>query len=156
MIMMKVNYNKNTQEDIQMALTYAMYMMVTSYFDRAVCRTPIYENKLYIRYNAQKTKDQYQMEDCCLRYIQKELLAKYPKRFWNRRVEVRLTPNADGRGDTIRVYDRNMELKIIVEYQSYQKKKAKKNQEKKKDTIKISYIIQQGNTPTVKRKRRVA
>ena len=66
MMMSKVNYNKNTQEDIRMALVYAMYMMLTSYFDKAVCKTPLYESKLYLRYMAQKVSDQYQMEDYCL------------------------------------------------------------------------------------------
>lgn len=162
MIMMtKVNYNKNTQEDIQMALTYAMYMMLTSYYDHAECKTPLYEKKLYLRYMGQKVKDQYQLEDYCLQYLQNTLLAKYPKKYWNRKVEVRITPNADGKSNTILITDPHMELKMTVEYQARvkaetkpgsKKKGGKNGQQTKKDRIRIGYTIQRGNAPKRKGK----
>ncbi|MBR1568477.1 MAG: hypothetical protein IJ648_05885 [Lachnospiraceae bacterium] len=133
-----------------MALTYAMYMMLTSYYDHAECKTPLYEKKLYLRYMGQKVKDQYQLEDYCLQYLQNTLLAKYPKKYWNRKVEVRITPNADGKGDTILITDPHMELKMTVEYQprvkvetrpGSKKKGSKNRQQTKKDRIQISCTV---------------
>ncbi|MBQ8983392.1 MAG: hypothetical protein IJ079_07360 [Lachnospiraceae bacterium] len=168
-MMTKVNYNKNTQEDIQMALTYAMYMMLTSYFEHAECKTPLYEKKLYLRYMGQKVKDQYLLEDYCLQYLQNTLLSKYPKKFWNRKVEVRLTPNVDGKGDTILITDPHIEMKMTVEYQARDKakdktetkttakKKGSKNgKQAKKDTIQIGYSIRRGNASKRKRKEKAA
>lgn len=132
MIMMtKVNYNKNTQEDIQMALEYAMYMMLTSYYDHAECRTPIYEDKLYLRYKAQRMNDQYKLEDYCLRYIERELLPKYPAAYWKQSVEVRLMPTEDGCGGRILISDKRLELDVRVEYRVRKKKEDMKNRRKK-------------------------
>lgn len=168
-MMTKVNYNKNTQEDIQMALTYAMYMMLTSYFEHAECKTPLYEKKLYLRYMGQKVKDQYQLEDYCLQYLQNTLLARYPKKFWNRKVVVGITPNADGKGDTILIADPHMELKMTVEYQprvkaedkaetktAAKKKGSKNGKQAKKDMIRIGYTIWRGNAPRRKHKGKAA
>lgn len=85
--MVKMNF-----ADSQTAFEYALYMMLGSYFDKAICRSKWQERKMFVQYQEQKEKQQYILEDICLRYIEKVLLPNLPKDFWQQEVEVRFRP----------------------------------------------------------------
>jgi len=83
--MVKMNFTSN-----QTAFAYSIYMMLGSYFDKTKCLTPLQEKKMRVQYLEQKLTSQYQMEETCIRLIEKELLPKLPKEIWNNQMEVYL------------------------------------------------------------------
>ena len=78
--------------DNQRAFEYVMYMMFGSYFDKAVLRNVLQEKKMYVQYMEQKEKSQYQMENICIRFIEKKLMKELPEELWNQKVEVKIVP----------------------------------------------------------------
>lgn len=85
--MVKMNFTNN-----QKAFEYAMYMMLGSYFNKAFCKNTLLEKKMYVQYLEQKEKKQIELEDVCLRFIEKELIPQLPKELWEHEVEVRFRP----------------------------------------------------------------
>ena len=85
--MVKMNFTEN-----QTAFEYAMYMMFGSYFDKAVHRNQLLEKKMYVQYMEQKERNQFQMEDICIRFIEKKLIPQLPQELWEQQVEVRIVP----------------------------------------------------------------
>ena len=71
----------------QKALNYVMYMILGSYFTKAVCKSPIREKQLLLYYKDLKPNDQVDMENLCIRYIEKFKKA-VPEEFWNQEMEV--------------------------------------------------------------------
>ena len=90
--MVKMNFTDN-----QTAFEYAMYMMLGSCYSKAVCKNKLMEKKMYVQFLEQKERNQIQMEDICIEYIENELKPQLPKEFWNQQVEVRFaSTNRDG------------------------------------------------------------
>lgn len=89
--MVKMNFTEN-----QTAFEYAMYMMFGSYFDKAVHKNKILEKKMRVQYMEQKEKNQIQMEDICIRFIEKKLMPQLPQGLWEQQVEVRILPTKKG------------------------------------------------------------
>lgn len=89
--MVKMNFTEN-----QTAFEYAMYMMFGSYFDKAVYKNKILEKKMRVQYMEQKEKNQIQMEDICIRFIEKKLMPQLPQGLWEQQVEVRILPTKKG------------------------------------------------------------
>ena len=87
MVKMKLNI-----VDKQAAFEYALYMMLGSYFEKMACCSPMYEKKLHMQYLQQKEENQLQMEDFCIRFVEKELMPQLPEDFWRQQVEVRFLP----------------------------------------------------------------
>ena len=87
--MVKMNFT-----DKQTAFEYAMYMMLGSYFDKATCKNKWQEKKMFFQYQEQKEKQQYMMEDICIRYIENELVPNLPKKFWQQEVTVKFRPTS--------------------------------------------------------------
>lgn len=85
--MVKMNFTDN-----QTAFEYVMYMMFGSYFDKAVCKNKWQEKKMFVQYLEQKEKKQIQMEDICIRFIERKLMSQLPKELWNQQVEVKIVP----------------------------------------------------------------
>ncbi len=85
--MVKLNFTDN-----QTAFEYVVYMMVGSYFDKAVCKNKLLEKKMYVQYIEQKERNQIQMEDICIRFIEKELMNHLPEQIWGQQVEVKFRP----------------------------------------------------------------
>lgn len=79
----------------QAALDYALYMIAASYFKKATCTSGLMEKKLLINYKTQKLDSQYHMEECCIRYMEKELRKILPKDLWEQEVTVSLVKKAN-------------------------------------------------------------
>ena len=71
----------------QKALDYIMYMILGSYFTKAVCKSPIREKQLLLYYKDLKPTDQVDLENLCIRYIEKFKNA-VPEDFWKQEMEV--------------------------------------------------------------------
>lgn len=82
--MVKMNFTNN-----QTSFEYALYMIASSYFDKATCKSGVLERKMLIQYKELKLDKQYQMEEICISFMD-ELVAKMPKHFFNRNVTVKL------------------------------------------------------------------
>lgn len=78
--------------DKQAAFEYVLYMMLGSYFDKVACCSPMYEKKMHMQYQQQKEESQIQMEDFCIRFVEKELMPQLPEDFWKQQMEVRFLP----------------------------------------------------------------
>ena len=85
--MVKMNFTND-----QTAFEYVIYMMLGSYFKKAVCKNKLLEKKLFVQYLEQKEKKQLQMEDICIRYVEKKLMPNFPEKFWEQEVEVKFCP----------------------------------------------------------------
>ena len=85
--MVKMSFTNN-----QTAFEYVVYMMFGSYFDKAVCKNKLLEKKMYVHYLEQKERNQIQMENLCIHFIEKKLMKKVPEALWNQQVEVRFAP----------------------------------------------------------------
>lgn len=85
--MVKMTFTNN-----QTAFEYAMYMMLGSYFNKTSCKNPLQEKKMRVQYMEQKEKSQIDLENICIRFVEKELLPRLPKEFWEHDVEVRFRP----------------------------------------------------------------
>ena len=85
--MKRMNFTNN-----QVAFEYALYMMLGSYFDKAVCKNKLLEKKMYVQYLEQKERNQILMEDICIKYVEKKLIPDFPKKFWEQEVEVKFAP----------------------------------------------------------------
>ena len=85
--MVKMNFTRN-----QTAFEYVIYMMLGSYFRKAICKNRNLEKNMYVQYLEQKEKSQIQMEDICIRYVERKLMSNFPDWFWEQDVEVRFCP----------------------------------------------------------------
>lgn len=79
----------------QNAFDYALYMIASSYFDKAICKSKRLEGNLLLQYKEQKTDKQLQMEDLCISYMDK-LVKKLPKEVFQQNMEVHLKRNREG------------------------------------------------------------
>ncbi len=82
--MAKMNFSND-----QTAFEYALYMIVSSYFEKCECKTPLTEGKMLLQYKEQKAEKQYAFEGLCIKYMQ-AMEAKLPHDLFERKVEVRL------------------------------------------------------------------
>ena len=85
--MMKKLHTANNQ----MAFSYALYMMLGSYFRKTVCTSSIMEQKMHLWYAEVQKDTQLNMEKQCISYIEKKLIPVMPKAFWNEKMEVHLS-----------------------------------------------------------------
>ena len=76
--------------DNQRAFEYVVYMMFGSYFDKTVLRNVLQEKNMYVQYMEQKEKSQFQMEDICIRFIERKLMKELPEELWTQQVEVKI------------------------------------------------------------------
>ena len=76
--------------DEQMAFEYAIYMILGSYFPKTTCSNARLEEKMRLRYCEQKHNTQYQMEEICIRYVEKKILPFFPARVWEQEMRVDL------------------------------------------------------------------
>lgn len=107
----KVNLTNN-----QTAFEYAIYMMVGSYFKKTVCNNSLQEQKMRVQYMEQKIQNQYSLEDCCIRFVHKNLLHKCPKNLWNQEMQVHFIPNATTGKTEIRFTNEEYVLRLVGTY----------------------------------------
>ena len=100
----------------QRALDYCMYMMLTSYFAKSVCRNKMLEKKLYLHYREQKNDDQIKMEEQCIRLIEQEILPKIPRRYLERGVDVHFRQRKGAPGAEILLHTGDYILRVMVDY----------------------------------------
>ncbi len=97
----------------QKALDYIMYMILASYFNKAVCQSPLREKQLFLCYKDIKLDEQLKMEEACIRYIEKFQKA-VPESFWKQEVEVHFK----GRNaSAIEVHGNNQILCVRTSYE---------------------------------------
>lgn len=73
----------------QKALDYIMYMILGSYFTKAVCLSPLREKQLLLCYKDLKPADQLDLEEKCIRYVEK-FRKVVPEEFWEQTVRVHI------------------------------------------------------------------
>lgn len=74
---------------------YVIYMILGSYFKKAVCVSTIKETQLRLAYLAQKRDNQINMEERCDNYVTSRLIPNVPEIIFNDMVEVRFLLNND-------------------------------------------------------------
>jgi len=82
--MVKMSFTNN-----QTAFEYALYMIAASYFDKAVCTSVFSEKNMLLQYKEQKLDKQYQMEDICIRFMDK-VAEELPEKIFKQNMQVRL------------------------------------------------------------------
>lgn len=93
--MVKMNLTNN-----QTSFEYALYMIASSYFDRAECRNVFLERNMMLKYKEQKPDSQYKMEDICIGYMN-ELNKKLPADFLKQKIRVYFSKRKDGTTDIL-------------------------------------------------------
>lgn len=78
----------------QAAFEYALYMIASSYFKSARCKSGLQEKKLLLHYKETKPDTQYKMEDVCIRFMD-DLVRRVPSKFFDRDVTVHLVGHED-------------------------------------------------------------
>ena len=101
----------------QHAFDYCMYMMLASYFKKSVCVSRIQEEKLFLYYKELKPQEQIDMEQQCIRLIEKDLMKGIPKKAWNFRIEVHLRGNEKYPQTEMQIRFKNHILQLFTEYQ---------------------------------------
>lgn len=98
-------------KDDQKAFEYAIYMMVGSYFKKAVASNKRQEANRRIMYGEQRYDDQYWMEDECEEFVQKKL-SKMPESLWKEEMDVSFIPLGDTKVAEVRFIGTNYVLRI--------------------------------------------
>ena len=75
------------------AIAYAIYMIVGSYFKKAVCLSTIKERQLKVVYCETKRETQIKMEERCINYVDTRLVGVVPDDIFEDMVEVKFVPN---------------------------------------------------------------
>lgn len=109
----------------QMAFDYAIYMIVGSYFKKAVNNTAWQEKKLLLNYKEQKNDFQVELERIAIQYVKKVLYKNLKRRIWNQEVSVSLISSEMSPQTLIRFMNDKFILDIISEYRGKKKLKIK-------------------------------
>lgn len=109
---------KKDNSMVQMAFEYALYMMASSYFEeKPICRSGWMEGKLYFHYQMTKEKEQYQLEDACIRYLEQELWNSVPKELWQASgVEAKLTRRCGANYTELLFRNQDIALQLLGRY----------------------------------------
>ena len=83
--MVKMNFTDN-----QTAFEYALYMIASSYFDKAICTSYFTEKGMLLQYKEQKLDKQYSMEDICIRFMD-EIADELPEEMFHQDMWVHLS-----------------------------------------------------------------
>ena len=113
---MTTNTTLMKQINKQRALDYCMYMMLTSYFARSVCKSKYLEKKLYLHYREQKINDQILMEEQCIRLIEQEILPKVPRKYQECTVDTHIRQRKDSQAVELLLHTGNYILSVTVDY----------------------------------------
>lgn len=122
--MVKMSFTNN-----QTAFEYALYMIATSYFRSAVCKNKLLEQNMLLQYKEQKLEKQYQMEEICIRYMDR-LIKSLPIATEEQDVQVQLKRNKNNKTVLI-IKGINYRLVFVGEYSG------------KSSKIRCKYITQQ-------------
>ncbi len=106
---------KNRTTKDRAAFEYALYMIVSSYFDKADCSTGIMERNLLLHYKEQKIRKQYEMEDYCIRFMD-NLEQRLGTKFFSGKATVRLVRAHENNPVSIIFRGEGRELVLSVVY----------------------------------------
>lgn len=100
----------------QKALDYCMYMILSSYFEKTVLKSPIQEKNLLLHYKDLKSQDQIDLEDKCIKYLQK-VEKKIPEEVWEQTMEVHLIGRAGKASTNLRFVSEPYIIEVRTQYQ---------------------------------------
>lgn len=100
----------------QRAFDYCMYMMLTSYFQKSICKSKYMEKKLYLYYQEQKQNDQIAMEEECIRLIEQQILPKVPQKYRMREVDTHIRRRGNHPGMELLIHTGDYILQVAVDY----------------------------------------
>lgn len=121
MVKYKMN-KKETAKNNQWVWEYINYMMLTGYFGKAECKTPILEKRLYVHYKETREDRQVQLERISDAILKRKIIPLLPKEFVEGRVEIRLVSDCFSNMKTvIHVTDGISELVIRPDAANYRK-----------------------------------
>lgn len=72
---------------------YVVYMIMGSYFKKAVCTSSIKERQLKVVYSETKRDNQMNLEERCINYIDSKIVPYVPEEIFEDMVEVHFVPN---------------------------------------------------------------
>lgn len=113
---MTTNTTLQKKIDRQRAFDYCMYMMLTSYFQKSICRSKYLEKKLYLYYQEQKQNDQIAMEEQCIRLIEQEILPKVPQKYQMREVDTHIRRRKNYPGAELLIHTGDYILRVATNY----------------------------------------
>ncbi len=99
----------------QAAFEYTLYMIASSYFDKATCITDLTERNLLLHYKEQKESAQLNMEDYCIRFMEC-FEDRLGENFFAKEVNVRLIREKEDRPISVIFTGKDMELKLSALY----------------------------------------
>lgn len=101
--------------DNQVALEYAAYMMIGSYFKKAKCSHEMLEKSMRLQFMEQKKDDQYQLENACIEFAEEILLKELPLSYFDEEVIVRFIKTPQNNRELIFI-GKSFVLKVIAKY----------------------------------------
>lgn len=104
----------------QRAFDYSMYLMLSSYFDNAVCTSELQRKKLRLAYQELKDEDKDFFDEQSIAVIEKELLPYLPKGFIEQKMQLALVGDDNRLYTEIRLSGEEYVLRVKAKY-------AKKN-----------------------------
>lgn len=104
----------------QRAFDYSMFLMLSSYFDKAKCSGELQKKKLHLAYQELKDEDKDTFDAQSIAVIEKELLPNLPKDLVERDMQIVLLGNECNPCTEIRLSDEEYMLRVKAKY-------AKKN-----------------------------
>lgn len=100
----------------QRAFDYSMYVMLTSYFDNAVCTSDLQRKKLSLAYQELKDEDKDLFDAQSISAIEKELLPNLPADFTKQKMQLTLVANDDEMYTEARLSSDEYVLRIKARY----------------------------------------
>lgn len=73
--------------------SYIIYMIMGSYFKKAVCKSEMKERQLRVVYSETKKDNQIKIEERCANYIDSRIVGVIPDEIFDDMVEVKFIPN---------------------------------------------------------------
>ena len=75
----------------QYAADFAMYMMASSYFNKAkLVSGKLFERKLAMQFRERRLERQYELEEMCIQFVEEILMNKLPGDIWDNEINVKL------------------------------------------------------------------
>ena len=100
----------------QRELDYCMYMMLSSCFVKAICETPIQEQKLRLYYLEMRASEQISTESMCEKLINEQFKKQLPKELFNSTVKIKLIGHENDIKTTIVLESDNFTVRVNTTY----------------------------------------
>ena len=100
----------------QRAFDYSMFLMLSSYFDKAECSSELQKKKLHLAYQELKDEDKDAFDGQSIAVIEKELLPNLPKDFTERNMQLALLGSENKLCTEMRLSDAEYVLRIKARY----------------------------------------